>query len=626
MRKLPVVSNFITNFVIYNGLVIILLITDREVIPNLFITFIISLLIFVIPGMSWIGLYKSLDKKASLTIFFLLFFASTLIMLCGNLFLALLKVKSHYFSYLIYILIVINTGILLTGWKFSIVSLMAEKIKSWYTSFLFIFLFIFLYHMAAYYIPPLKDNTLTIQGTAYGLVNYLKPCILNDDGMITYDFAHPLLLHFYGANAILLSGHLKDIKYYYDYSQMARNIQEEGPVVGEVFSVYISSEQFINVKVTDLKGRQVILDKELAYIYLPYAYPNYYTSALLKDTAYKIKDSAEGCLLIENKLKNKNIITRDLYEQIRLRQLLKEEYQKFHQNPHQLCTRVVNIFFFLATLVLIFVIISKLRLVSPRLALFLCILYVSLPEVTVRSVGGSYTAISNFFLISMLYFYLIENRNAKLSFLCAMFGGLSNHKLFLFPLALIIKRFFNKNRPLIVKGIIFGFLSGILIYWAYGLSINPKLFFADHFQRHFINRIFHISQLGYINYPNFFGYWRRFIVNLGWPVFVLGLTSLLILLRSKNRELVIFPFMFFTGAVIFSVVDWKETKHLMLIVIPLIFGIAYLFNLLANKKYVSTIFIKIGILITLFVTIIHNFYLFIVNNGYQMLDRLHILY
>lgn len=625
MRKGSSTGNFVINFVIYNSLIISFLISGKAGIPNFFLTILISLLIFIVPGLSWIGLSKEPEKKNFVDIFFFSFFTSTLIMLLGNFLLVLLKIKSHYLSYLVYILIVVNAGIIFGRRQINVISLVFERIKKKHLLFIliFLFLFVFFYFQAAYYIPPLQDNTLTIQGTAYGLINYLKPYILNDDGMIFYDFAHPLLLHFYGANAILLSGHLQELKYYYDYSQIAKRIQKEGPFIGESFVIYTSQEEFVEVRVLNLEGDYLVLDKKVPWIYLHYAYPNY-KLPLLKDASLEVKSSSRGSLVIENKLEKKDLITKNLYEQIRLRGLLKDEYKEFYKNPCVLPTRIVNIFFVLATFFLIFIIISRLCLIPSGFVFFLCVLYISLPEVIMRSLGGSYTAASNFFLMSMVYFYLIKDKSKGLSFFCGVSGALSNHKLILFPLTIFIKRFFSRNKALISKNLIFGFFLGILLYWIYGLSVATRVFFADHFLRHFVNRIFHIAQLGNGPYPGFFRYWQIFIANLSWPVFTLGLISLIIILGKKCRQLDIFSFWFFTGAIIFSIVDWKETKHLMLIVIPLVFGIAYFIQLLSERKDNTSKFIMFSILAVLGFIAIRNFHMFIVNNGYQMLEKLSI--
>jgi len=379
------------------------------------------------------------------------------------------------------------------------------------------------------------------------------------------------------------------------------------------------------VKVLAIENERLVLDKDWQQIYLHQAFPNY-KLALLSDSSLKIEDAGGGALIVENQNKDGNTISRALYEQVRLRGLIKQEYDKFYENPHQMCTRTVNIFFVLATLILMFLTFQRLNLAGPYLAFFLCILYISLPEVHVRSIGGSYTAISNFFLISMVYFWL-DIKRRRLSFFCGVFSGLSEHKLILAPLAFLSTSPFLQNKRQVTKNIIFGFMAGIVLFWIYGLLfVDSQTFLRDHLQHHLLNRVLHISDLGYTHYPNLLEYWQRFAVNVGWQVFLVGIVGLsAFLFSNRDKRLKIFAYWFFLGAIIFSVVDWKDTKHLMLIAIPIIFGIAYFIYLLQEKKVRLCNFIKIAVLLLLAVTIINNFYLLVKASGNQILNKLYIV-
>jgi hypothetical protein len=619
------VGNFFFAFIICNLPFLFLAISPKKPEPSLLLSITINLIIFIIPGLGWLGALR-IKQDSAVEIFFKTLFVSSAIVLCVNVATSLIYRDVTFSNYLSFLILLTNAGLILFGHKLDLRDMIkrAARVGKWAMPFLLCLamLYIFLYSQTAR-IPPLKDNTLTIQGTAYGLINRLKPYILKDDGMTTYDLAHPTLLHFYAADAILLNNHLNELKYYYDYSLEAAKVKK-GPEVGGVFPIYTSEKESFYVKVLEVENENLVLNKEWRNIYLPQAFPNY-KLALLDDPSLKIKDTAGGSLIVENRNKDRNIISRTMYEQLRLRQLLKQEYDKFYEKPHSMCTRTVNIFFVMATLFLMFLTMQRLNLFPPYLAFFLCVLYLSLPEVHVRSIAGSYTAISNFFLISIVYFWL-DNRRRRLSFFCGFFSGLTEHKLILGPLAILSSSLFTKGKKDITKSLIFGLLAGIALFWLYGLFfVDTGTFLRDHFQHHLINRILHISDLGYAHYPTFLEYWRRFAVNAGWQIFIVGLIGLSALLFSnKDKRLNIFPHWFFLGAIIFSVVDWRDTKHLILIAMPIMFGIGYLIRLLERRKSKPFNFIKIVIMIILGVTGIQNFYFLISENGNHILNKLYI--
>ena len=194
-----------------------------------------------------------------------------------------------------------------------------------------------------------------------------------------------------------------------------------------------------------------------------------------------------------------------------------------------------------------------------------------------------------------------------------------------FRTLILLKKCFTKDRKDVDNSILWGFGLGILVYWIYGFIVDPKIFLIDHFQHHFMNRIFHVSELGYAGYLTLGRYWAKFIGDLGWLFFVPSAIFLFILLKGSKKRLDIFSYWFLTGGFIFSVIDWKETKHLMLIVIPLLFGMAYGLSLLKHRTSKGNVFIKWCVLILMISMIAGNASLFITKSGYQMACDLGIL-
>ena len=583
--------------------------------PALFLTMAINLVLFIVPGLGWLGLINKKKHKSPAILFFTVFIASALIVLLVNITTVLFYKEVTSLEFLIFVIIFTNLGLILYKWDIDIKKIVYKKINKKFVIFslCFLLIYIFLYFQAGYRIPPLQDNTLTVQSTAYGLTQYLRPYVLHDDGVMFYNFAHPLLLHFYVADSILLCGHLKQVKYYYDYSLMTKRIQEKGPSAGEIFPVYISENNFLETKIKNINGNFLVLDKEIPYAYLHRGYPNYKLN-LVKDKSLEIREDGGDFLIVDNKLENKNIITRSLYEQIMLRRLLRDEYNRFYANPHLLCTRAVNIFFIIAALGVIIILFSKLFWPPLYFNLLILFLYSTAPELIFRSVGGSYTAISNFFLIGMAYLYLIESGEKHVCFSYSLLAGMADHKLVIFPLALLTKKIIFRDKNISSWFLVAGFLCGLFIYWIYGASVDLKMFYIQHFRHHLINRIFHVSDLGYSHYPRFFEYWMSFANGMGLPVFILGIISLILLIR--NYKLNIFSFWFFVGALSFSLVDWKETKHLNFITIPLIFAVFWLLHSVSKKENRISFFLKIIIITIIIITIFSNCYFMFIKNIY----------
>ena len=603
----------------------------RRGILDIFSIVVIILLVFILPGLGWLGLFIKTQRRSFVEGIFFIFLISTVAMLIGNCLLVWLKLQQLEFAYIIYLAIVINVGVLCSGnydFKFD-PALICKDHKKMMVVIVFLCIFIFVYFQAAHYIPPLPDSTLTVQEAAYGLWNYLKPYTFSDDGFQTYYFAHPLLMNFYAANTIFLSGHLSEMKYYYDYSQIVNRIYEKGPLVGENFVVYTDPKNFQNATILDLRGDEVVLDQPLPQIYLSSAFPRYIDELLKEEDLFEIRsyygnellntENKGGAIRVRRRSPDKHIITKTLYEQIRLRILHDALYKEFYSSPHILCSRIINIFFVMGTLMIMMALLVQFGL-SYQEALLLLLVYISLPEMNMQLIGGSRTALSSFCLIAMAYFYL--TKNIHFTVISGIISGLSTHKLVFLPLAALLHRYLFRMNRFPALPLVFGFFGGLFAYWIYAMGIDAKVFFMDHIQFHLLNRIFHVDDLGYVEYPNFLNYWKNFIANVSWPFILISLFPLLLLFREKNNGRNIFVLWFLSGATIYSIVDWKETKHLGLIVIPLIFGIANFMNILKARKNIFFSFCRICIIIILFAIITIHLHGFASNDGNQMLKRI----
>lgn len=460
---------------------------------NLLLSVIINLIVFIVPGLGWFGVFQH-KLKDSVYNFLIILLFSTAILFSGILFFFFTHVEINSFYFLIYLIVITNVGILMT--KCNILSYLNFN-KNWkrYSGILLIsiLMYFLLFYSAAEIVPPLEDHDMEIQGTMYGLIHYLRPYMVTNRDTIFF-LAHPLLLHFYSSYAVLFSGSLDNLTYY-----------------------YIAAKQNIGVK------------------RIP-------------------------------------------------KRVWKDEFARFNKNFKEiLFGRIVNILFSILTLFVIFEIVFYLTK-SKSLSLLSGMLYCSFPEVFVRSSYGGYMAITNFFLLTVTYFYITasEERHKLQGYQFALLIScfllaLSNHKAVILPLAILVRELLVKRQIFLkyprgfLSPAIIGFGLGTLLFWIYGLSVDAETFILDHVKLHFLYQIKgSFIERWRFHYPSVAKLWAEFNQNLGVPFLLLSLPINISLLKNIRKKESIFTFWFLVGAVLFSLVAWKQTKHLMLVILPLV--------------------------------------------------------
>lgn len=251
---------------------------------------------------------------------------------------------------------------------------------------------------------------------------------------------------------------------------------------------------------------------------------------------------------------------------------------------------------------------------SNWLSLLGVALYQTLPEVFVRSSLPSYATITNLCLLLIAYFYIFYSGDKKFStsfYLLGIFTLLFCHKSLFIIIPIFLHQLWRKKNILkiISTKIIIGFFIGLLLWTAYGLSISPKAFIHNFYRVHLIDRLLHIKgpriylpphQIAEykdkpeVKYPSPLQLWSEFSHSLGAPLLFLGVLSVLYLpiykrkmeVKDKGENVDIFSFWFIVGALIFSMVDWRQTKHLMLITPPIVISLVIL---TVQKKYLRFI-------------------------------------
>jgi len=244
-----------------------------------------------------------------------------------------------------------------------------------------------------------------------------------------------------------------------------------------------------------------------------------------------------------------------------LNEAVEESRRRFLADPHLLETRLPSILFATASLPLLFLILERMA-GSSRLGGLGCLLYFTFPEVVVRSSHGGYTAVSIFFLLMIAYGILWENR--RIQFIGGFLGALAKHPVGILPAAAAL--WTARFQPALM-----GFLLGFLCLVLYGLWVHPQAFWVDFIWSHLLDRIFHLNTGG--SYPSVLQLWRQFNQVQGFlflPLAAVGVGWMLIhSRRTKSAEGVI-PLWAVIGAGAFSIVDWRQTKHLMYIVPALV--------------------------------------------------------
>jgi hypothetical protein len=87
-------------------------------------------------------------------------------------------------------------------------------------------------------VPPLEDQDMEVQGTAYGLAHDLQPlCATNRNTL--YWFAHPLLHHAFSASTLIFAGQLETVRPPYDLAK--RLLAREGAARQRGFAAVVDA-------------------------------------------------------------------------------------------------------------------------------------------------------------------------------------------------------------------------------------------------------------------------------------------------------------------------------------------------------------------------------------------------
>jgi hypothetical protein len=360
-------------------------------------------------------------------------------------------------------------------------------------------------------VPALEDQDSEVQGTAWGLVHDLEPTCLTNRGTLYY-FAHPPLLHGLVASTLTLSRELPAVRPAYE---AARRELERIPMENRRGPRAIAAA---------LRGESPRPDRYLRW-------------------------------------------RRDVYG-------------GFVRNPALLGTRAPNFALSAVAAVLVFLWVRRLGVGSADAALVTAT-HVTLPEIFVRSGYGGYHAIVSVTTLAAAWLFAAGGGGGRSGFAAGALAALADHKTLLLGVVAGAVTAFRGAAARSVQALrragplLAGMACATAAFWAWGLAIAPDDFVSDHVREHGLARLAGgdaAPRAGAPEYPSRLGLWAEFASHSG-PWTAIALVAFAAAARRARRgndeidrtEEVLVGWIA-AGAMAFTLVDWRQTKHLCLLV------------------------------------------------------------
>jgi hypothetical protein len=247
--------------------------------------------------------------------------------------------------------------------------------------------------------------------------------------------------------------------------------------------------------------------------------------------------------------------------------------ERFFTEPQLWPTRQINVL--LAALAVAWVAqlgtaLSGHSLVGVGVALVLA----SFPEFLVRGAYGGYFAITTVTMLGAVA--ALEPRADWRAAAAAALAVLSNQKGLLVPVAwgFAAPRFEGLGRfvPALGAGL------GLCAFALWGLAIDAPTFVYDFLKMHVLHRLA-LSDVRLIHdagiwYPSIPELWREFFRHYGLAFTSVAAVASLRALRSDSAQARVSGVAVLLGALVFSLTDWRQTKHLALLVAPALLAVA----------------------------------------------------
>lgn len=352
-------------------------------------------------------------------------------------------------------------------------------------------------------VPPLEDHDMEVRGTAWGLLTDRKPWFLTNREH-SLPLAHPLLFHVQVAQSLVHSGEIDATRRSHDSARAAA----EAAARGEAF---------------DSMARW------------------------------------------------------------------REDHAAFVENPALVGTRAPAALLSGLALALLFDLVSRLAR-SRAAGVFAIALYATAPETIVRASYAGYFAPAVFWMLVAAGLFAPRWEGARPSGVAwlAAAGVLmawTDHKTVAFVLgttALFAWRAWRDAgrfalsalwRVVDLRAVALGagFSIATFAWWGYGLAVDRHAFVEDHLRKHVVHRALlddlriGASEVRYA--PGIGLLWKEFSDHTGWLLLPVGLLGAASWLGRRNEDEddsgAVLAAWFVAIAVVFSVTDWRQTKHLM---------------------------------------------------------------
>jgi len=354
-------------------------------------------------------------------------------------------------------------------------------------------------------VPALEDQDMEVQGTAYGIAHDLVPvCATNRSTL--YWFAHPLLHHVFVASSLGLADELDTVRPAYD---LARRELERLPAEDRARGPAAIVRAF--------RSPRPLVDASLRWYH--------------------------------------------------------EVLKPFEADPALLPTRSPGFLFAALLATLAFRWMRALGAGVPDAALVTAA-YVTLPEVVVRSGYGGYYAGTGCLLLAGLRLASAPAGGGRAGLAAGFLGSLFNQKTLVLATAVAAHRglaALRERAPTRLRGALpylGGVAAGMAAFWAYGLTVFPPDFVLDHVLAHGLQRFDLVEAVGRSGqpvYPSRAGLWLEFARHSGWIWTALASVAVVRGLRRPGDAPGALAGWVVVGAVAFTVIDWRQTKHLSLL-------------------------------------------------------------
>jgi len=213
-------------------------------------------------------------------------------------------------------------------------------------------------------------------------------------------------------------------------------------------------------------------------------------------------------------------------------------------------------------------------------------LFLSFPESLVRTCYAGYFP-PTFFISAAAVLLLAERAPWPWIAAAGALAATLNHKTVVLILAvaalagldLLRTRFRLWDRSALALGL--GFAAGTLVWWTYGLSVNAHAFIQDHLRKHLVHRAlfydFRLEASPERYAPGMAEVWQEFNAHTGYLFLPLAMLALAywFFRRTDGRGIAaslpaLLAAWFLTGAVLYTLTDWRQTKHLMNQLTPMV--------------------------------------------------------